>query len=121
MTIALWWSVVQKELDTEDILLFPSSPRKMAEVNVMDDLANGTHRPLPVPIYLDISEEEARRRLLNRGRNDDTLEVINNRLRNFNEQVLPLVDFYGNRVVRVDGNGPKEEVNERLMYELLKK
>ena len=120
MAISLWLCAVQNELNSEDVLLFSGSPRKIFEAQVLDDLCNGTHRPLPIPIHLNINEDEARRRLLKRGRSDDTLEVINNRLFYFNSQVLPIINFYGNRVIEVDGTGTKEEVNQRMMNELLK-
>ncbi len=120
MAISLWLCVAQNELNLKDILLFSGSPRKVVEAQVLDELSRGTHRSLPVPVYLDISEDEARRRLLKRERSDDNLTAINSRLAWFVDQVLPIINYYGDRVLKIDGTGTKEEVNQRMMKELLK-
>lgn len=63
-------------------------------------------------IYLDISDEEAMKRLLARGREDDTPEAIRERLELYHEETKPLLEAYqdSGKLVRVDGARPVEEI-----------
>ncbi|MCM8824458.1 MAG: adenylate kinase [Candidatus Omnitrophica bacterium] len=49
-------------------------------------------------------------------RDDDTPEVVSRRLEVFIEEIKPIVDFYQGqgKLIRVDSNGDKDEVFERL-------
>jgi adenylate kinase len=53
-------------------------------------------------------------------RPDDTVEVVKTRLKNYNEQTAPLVDYYKrkNRVFDIDANGQAEEVKEVVFSKL---
>lgn len=53
-------------------------------------------------------------------RSDDTEETVRNRLRVYEEQTRPLVDFYRDRglLVTVNGQGSIEEVRERIAQAL---
>lgn len=61
-------------------------------------------------IYFECTEEELKNRLLERGktsgRADDNEESIAKRLKVFNDQTKPVVDFYGNqnKLHRFDAN-----------------
>lgn len=118
LAISLWMSVVQNDLYDKDILMFGSSPRKATEARIIDKLMTGSHRPLPIPIHLKIDDDEAMRRLLERGRDDDRSEIIKERLLMFKQFVEPIFDYYGDRLVTVDGNGSVEEVSQRLLERL---
>lgn len=71
-------------------------------------------------IYLDISLEEANKRLLNRGREDDTPEAIKRRFEWFEKETEKLVDYYHSQgnLIRVDGNQPIEKVSEEIVAAL---
>lgn len=53
-------------------------------------------------------------------RPDDTAEVVKTRLKNYNEQTAPLVDYYKSRnaVYDIDANGDAEEVRDRIFGKL---
>src|SRR6478609_6983973 len=57
-------------------------------------------------IYLDVTEDEIKRRLLGRGRADDTEEVIEARLRQYHSDTMPLIDRYRDAgvLMAVDGS-----------------
>lgn len=67
-------------------------------------------------LFLDCSEEEMERRLLNRnqGREDDNIETIRKRFKVFLESSLPVVEYYDSRgkVRRIDADKPIDEVFE---------
>jgi adenylate kinase len=53
-------------------------------------------------------------------RPDDTAEVVKTRLKNYNEQTVPLVDYYESRntVYTIDANGDAEEVRDQIFSKL---
>jgi len=53
-------------------------------------------------------------------RPDDTAEVVVTRLKNYNEQTAPLVDYYRrqNTVYTIDANGDAEDVKELIFSKL---
>ena len=62
-------------------------------------------------ISLALPEEESIARLLNRGitsgRSDDNETVIRNRLKEYNEKTLPVLDFYKDKGVYVEVDGAR--------------
>jgi adenylate kinase len=71
-------------------------------------------------IFLDVPYDVVKQRLAGRGRADDTPEVIAKRLREYEEDTLPLVDFYAQRGVlrRIDGDRPADEIAAELREQL---
>ncbi len=73
-------------------------------------------------IYLNVSDEEIKRRLLSRGRLDDKPEVIENRIKIYREQTQPLIEFYRKMGIlyEINGVGAIEEITkkiEEILYE----
>ncbi len=75
---------------------------------------------LDAVIVLEVPEEELVRRLLSRGRADDTEEAVRNRLSVYEDDTAPLIEFYGDRgIVRtVAGVGGIAEITERILQRL---
>jgi adenylate kinase len=85
-------------------------PRRMSQIALFDP-----HYDLVVDLH--IGDEEAIQRLLDRGRSDDTLEGIKQRLAWFHSENEPVLDYYRQQgiLVDVDGLGSIEEVTQRVM------
>ncbi|MFH0937583.1 MAG: nucleoside monophosphate kinase [Candidatus Daviesbacteria bacterium] len=73
-----------------------------------------------VAFFLDIPDEEAKKRLLARGRADDTPEVIEERLRIYHQETEPVVDYYQKlgKLIRIDGTKDIESVAEEIKQKL---
>jgi adenylate kinase len=72
-------------------------------------------------ISLDLSDDEAMKRLLARGRNDDTPEGIANRLAWYKTDVAPqlaLMESRGRAIHRINGDQSVEEVHADIMKTL---
>ena len=102
----------------EQILLLDGSPRRLFEAQVLDEFMAHLHRPRVKPIYLDISNEESTRRLIARKRSDDTAEAIHNRLAWFTTEVIPTIDYYGDRIIRVSGEGDIAKIQSDIQLQL---
>jgi adenylate kinase len=75
---------------------------------------------LDAVVRLTLEPDEARRRLLARGRGDDRPEVVDHRLAVDAEESGPLLAYLRDAglVVEVDGAGTEDEVAERILAAL---
>lgn len=125
MPTALWFPVLAERLtDVSQVVIFDGTPRKLPEARVIEEIMDGTSRLTPVPIFLNIPEVEAFKRLSDKGgrkREDDTEEGVRSRLDEFNNYVKPILSSYGDRVVEVDGVGTTDEVFKRMIMALQKR
>lgn len=72
-------------------------------------------------IFLELSDNTIKGRLLARGRGDDTESGIQKRINEYKEKVLPLVNVFesfGKDVLKIDGEPTVEEVHESVKQAL---
>jgi adenylate kinase len=100
--------------------LFDGFPRTYIQAYILEGLMLNLHTALTCLISLVVPEEESVRRLLHRGassgRSDDNEAVIRNRLREYNEKTLPVLQFFKDRGLyrEVDGTRSIDEVRRRV-------
>ena len=87
-------------------------PRYMQQVEDMEKNEIG----YDYAVFLDVSREEVLRRLLARGRADDTEEIINNRIELYKKETGPVVEYMRKRpgfiTVNSEQGTPEETANE---------
>lgn len=95
------------------------SPRKLREAELIDETLGWFEWEQYVHVILiDVSRDEAFKRLMERRtRYDDIPEVINNRLDAFEKEVMPVIAYYerSNRLTRVNGEQSVEDVHRDVM------
>jgi adenylate kinase len=69
-------------------------------------------------LNFQVCDDELLTRATSRARADDTDEVIGTRLKVYREHTAPLLDYYGNKLVTVDGAGSIDEVFTRVLRAL---
>jgi len=69
-------------------------------------------------LHLTADENELVRRLLNRGRGDDTEETIKLRLKIYEDATKPVIDFYKDSTLEIDGIGEIEDINREIFKKL---
>jgi adenylate kinase len=100
--------------------LFDGFPRTYIQAYILEGLMLKLHTSLNRLISLDVAEEESVRRLMARGltsgRADDNESVIRNRLKEYNQKTLPVLQFYRDRgiYVEVDGAADIDQVHDRI-------
>jgi adenylate kinase len=100
--------------------LFDGFPRTYIQAYILEGLMLKLNTSLTCLISLSVSEEVSVERLLNRGKTsgrvDDNETVIRNRLREYNEKTLPVLQFYKDKGVflEVDGSASIEEVTLQI-------
>mgnify|MGYP001609965109 CR=1 FL=1 len=103
--IFLWLKEFFEHLDGDESVIFTSGPRRVEEAKMLDQFLTDIGRPPPVVIYLRISPKVAMGRLRKRGRSDDSIQAIRNRLAFFNDHVRPVLAYFQKRgrLVAIDG------------------
>ncbi len=100
--------------------LFDGFPRTYIQAYILEGLMIKLNTSLNCLISLDVPEEESVKRLLKRGessgRLDDNETVIRNRLKEYNDKTLPVLQFYKDKgiFIEVDGTRTVEEVTVDL-------
>ena len=96
--------------------LFDGFPRTYIQCYILEGLMMKLNTSLNCLVSLEVDEETSVRRLLERGRTsgraDDNETVIRNRLREYSEKTLPVLDFYREKgnYQRANGNQAIEKV-----------
>ena len=108
--------------DAEKGAILDGFPRTQTQAGALDRLLEEMGDRLDVVLNIEVPEDVGRARMLERarieGRGDDTPEAIDRRLALYEEQTRPLLDYYGPKVVSVDGVGSIQEVFERCRKEV---
>jgi adenylate kinase len=100
--------------------LFDGFPRTYIQAYILEGLMIKLHTSLNCLISLSVPEEESVRRLMSRGvtsgRSDDNESVIRNRLKEYSQKTLPVLQFYRDKgiCVEVDGTAGIDAVHQRI-------
>lgn len=107
--------------DCQQGALLDGFPRTKAQAIALSELLAEIGGQIDVVPHIYVDQEILVERLLKRaqieGRADDNEETIRTRMRVYEEQTRPLLDYYGQKglVVKVDGRQSIAEVNEDLI------
>lgn len=94
LTHILWGEAMLDQLDPKSHLFIDGFPRTVIQAHVLEDALAFFERKVIHVINLDTPEEVVRARMESRARADDTQESIEERLRWYREETLPVLDFY---------------------------
>lgn len=108
-------ALIQERLNNPDAQkgwILDGFPRNVAQAKFLDSLLTEIDQPCDYVVSLEVPDDVLVQRMLERGRADDTEEVIRNRLKVYREQTSPLIDFYLERkkLAVVNGDQPMEGV-----------
>ena len=125
--------IIEKTIKTNSDangFLFDGFPRTYIQAYILEGLMIKLNSSLDALISIEVSEEESVKRLLNRaktsGRSDDNESVIRNRLKEYREKTLPVLNFYKEKGTYDAVNGMQviEKVTgdiDKVINELLSK
>ena len=104
--------IVERRLQKDDVrngFILDGYPRSLTQKQLFDPKVDKV-------IYLQVPDEEVIKRLMARGREDDSLETIKKRLDLYYEQTKPLLDYYRSHdiLVEIDGIGSVEKIQDEI-------
>jgi adenylate kinase len=104
--------------DCEDGYVLDGFPRTIPQASALDEILRRRAQPPVVVANIELDEAELRRRIAGRreqaDRSDDAEETVLNRFKVYQEKSRPLLHYYGDRVIDIDGEGSVDEVFRRL-------
>jgi adenylate kinase len=97
--------------------IFDGFPRTVMQAKALDILLENMGQSISGLIILDVDEEELKKRILLRGQSsgrtdDQDVEKINNRIRVYREETLPVAEYYKaqNKFYKIKGVGSLDEI-----------
>jgi adenylate kinase len=104
--------------DAESGFILDGFPRTVSQAEALAGLMHDNDAELDAVVELNLPDDTVVKRLLGRGRSDDTEEVIRRRQQVYRNDTAPLLAFYRSRLVSVNAVGTVEEITDRLLTTL---
>ena len=97
------------QADAQNGFIIDGYPRSLEQLKLFDPFYDQV-------VYLRVSEEVVEERLLGRGREDDKVEIIEERFEVYHHETEPLIEYFKEKglLESVDGSGTIEEVTSRI-------
>ena len=125
LAINMWGRSLIENLESDEHIMGDGFPRSAIEAVVLDTAFKFYKRDKPFIVYLDITHDSATDRLIKRGRADDHGEAIKNRLKFFEDDVRPAVEYYkanpSYHFLDIDGEPSIEEIHKNIIAEVEKR
>jgi len=125
IAIAFWSEAVVENLKGGEYLFFDGSPRSLSEAKAMDSLFRFYGVERPDIIVLNVSPKEATRRMMARGRADDTEEAIKKRIAWYERDVVPAISYFKSDpyycMHEIDGDKDIDAVHQALVISVINK
>lgn len=113
-------SMLDRHADARGFI-FDGFPRTTAQAEALDQLLASRNESISGMIALEVADDELKNRLLERGKisgrpDDANPEIIENRIRVYNDQTAPVKSYYAQqqKLFEVDGMGTIAAITARL-------
>jgi adenylate kinase len=96
-------------------------PRNVEQARWLIESQPDHGRSISLVFVLEVPRSEAIKRLQLRGRADDTIEIIDARIKQYRQEMYPILGYLtenGINIVHIDGVGTVGQIHDRIMEEL---
>lgn len=118
LSVWVWSHLMVENMKGDEHLILDGTPRREGELDILDSALQFYGRKNIHVIHVDISRDEAAKRLSGRGRGDDKPDLITRRLDWFDENVIPTIERFrgmkGYTVHDINGERTVEEIHEDI-------
>jgi len=101
--------------------IFDGFPRTVPQALALDQLLEDLEMPINLTIALEVDDNELKNRILERGKtsgrvDDQSKEKVENRIRVYKEETLPVANYYKNqnKFHSINGIGPIEDIANNI-------
>ncbi len=114
LTISLWGNAFLNNLGPDDHLFIDGYPRREEEAVVVDGALKFFNRDDVIILDFIVTRETSKKRMISRGREDDTEENKEVRLDWYDKDVSPAIEYLKNQpgyiYIAIDGEGDIETI-----------
>ena len=116
------FSLISDRLNDKNGFIFDGFPRNLKQAQKLDEIMNDMNIYLDFVFHIDVEEEILTSRIENRAkeekitRKDDTSEVLIERLKVYNRETKPVLNYYSNKNILtvIDGMRTIDEVSSDI-------
>lgn len=104
-----------------DKVILDGFPRNSDQARWLIDSQPQHGRSIGLVLVLEVPRSEIIKRLELRGRADDTIEIIDARIKQYRQEMYPILGFFtdnGINIAHIDGVGTVGQIHDRIMEEL---
>ena len=106
------------EEDAKDGFILDGFPRSVEQAEALRRMLDARGTKIDAVLEFKVSEDVLLDRLKDRGRADDTEDVILNRMKVYRDETAPLLDYYNAELWTVDAVGTVDEAFARALRAL---
>ena len=125
------FSLISNRLNDKDVkngFIFDGFPRNLKQAEKLEQIMNQRNINLDFVFHIDVDEDILTSRIENRAkqekitRKDDTSAVLIERLKVYNRETKPVLDYYSKKNVLnvIDGMGTIEQVSSNIALKIKK-
>ncbi|MFZ3011502.1 MAG: nucleoside monophosphate kinase [Minisyncoccia bacterium] len=122
LTDAVFINILISNLSPDKNLIADGYPRTASQSIVFEEMMKFFKRDEIRIIYIELSEEEAMKRNLLRGRQDDTKEGLTKRFNEYKNKVVPAMNYFkdkeGYEIHTINGEQSIEDVHKDIIKAL---
>jgi adenylate kinase len=122
LTNAVFSNILIYSLGDEKHLIADGYPRTVPQSQVLEQMMKFYKRDNIKIIYIELSEEEAMKRNMLRGRADDTEEGLKKRFNEYKNNVIPAMNYFtekeGYEILTIKGEQSVEDVHKDIIKAL---
>src|SRR3989339_1694794 len=119
LTISLWGNAMLSNLEQDNHMFIDGYPRRKEEAEMVDGALKFFNRENVIILDFIVSRETSKKRMLGRGRYDDTEENTETRLDWYDKDVTPSIEYLKNQpgyiYIEIDGEGAIEEIQTDII------
>ena len=125
------FSLISNRLNDKDVkngFIFDGFPRNLKQAEKLEQIMNERNISLDFVFHIDVDEDILKSRIENRAkqekntRKDDTSAVLIERLKVYNRETKPVLDYYSKKKVLnvIDGMGTIDQVSSNIAMTIKK-
>ena len=122
LTVSLFTNVLVSSIKEDSYLITDGFPRTIPQSEAFDIAMKFYNRDSVHIVYIELDKEEATKRMMLRGRSDDTKEGIAKRFDEYINNVIPSMNYFKNKpgytMYVIDGKQSIEEVHQDIIKSL---
>jgi len=122
LTISLFTNILATNMHEDTYLIADGFPRTVAQSEAFENMMKFYNRENIKIVYIELSKEEAVKRMKLRGRSDDTDEGISKRFDEYVNNVIPSMNYFKGKenykIYTINGDQSIEDVHKEVINSL---